>query len=316
MSPAEQRLDRPTKSTALVTGRRRVLPAAVSVAALLVGSILTIAVAPAASAARAGAADNAAPATPAVPAFVQQVSAHGSGKSSISVTPGLNVTAGDRFVVEVGIWAASHPTAASVTDSSGDPFVEVTHFTASDGTEMSIWTGPILTGGSAPTITAKPTAAGDMAIIALEYSGLSTVPGITAVDQVSHSIGSTTSAATVQSVPTAPAAAGNELAVGFYADSGFGDTLAGGAGYTVRANESPASDIEMLAEDQPVSQGATPAASAQTGANTIWLMATVVFVSSTPSAPAAAPEGVNASPGNSTANLSWTAPAQGGGQSR
>jgi hypothetical protein len=198
-----------------------------------------------------------------------------------------------------------------VSDSSGDPFVEVTHFTASDGAEMSVWTAPIVTGGIAPAITAKPTAAGDMAIIALEYSGLSAVHDITAVDQVSHSTGSTTSAAAVQSVPTAPTTEDNELAVGFYADSGFGDTLAGGAGYTVRTNESPASDVEMLAEDQPVSQGATPAAGAQTGANTIWLMATVVFASSTASAPGA-PAGVNASPGNNAANLSWTAPESGG----
>ncbi len=45
--------------------------------------------------------------------------------------------------------------------------------------------------------------------------------------------------------------------------------------------------MEMLAEDQPVSAGATPAASAVTGANTIWLMATVVFASSVQTAPQA-----------------------------
>ncbi len=253
---------------------------------------------------------SAASAAPAAPAFVQAASAHGSGKSSITVTPGNNVTAGDRLIVEVGIWKASHPTTASVTDSTGDPFTEVTHFTASDGTEESIWTAPVVTGGTAPTITAKPTASGDMAIIALEYSGLSTVSGATAVDQVASTTGSTTSAATVASPATAPASANNELAVGFYADSGFGDTLAGGSGYTVRANVSPTSDIEMLAEDQPVSQGATPAASVKTGANTIWLMATVIFASGAQTVPAA-PSGVNASPANDGANVNWTAPESG-----
>jgi hypothetical protein len=282
-----------------VTGGQGGLAAAMSAVVLLAAGTLAVAAAPAAAAA------------PTVPAFVQEVSAHGAAKSSLSATPGTNVTAGDRLVVEVGIWKAGGATAASVSDSSGDPFVEVTHFTASDGTEMSVWTAPIRTGGIAPTITAKPSAAADMAIIALEYSGLSTVSDITAVDQVSHSAGSTTSAATVQSVATPATTAGNELAVGFYADSGFGDTVTGGAGYTVRANGSPASDIEMLAEDQPVSLGATPAASAQTGAKTIWLMATVVFASSTQSAPEA-PTGVAASPGNNAANLSWTAPASGG----
>ena len=124
------------------------------------------------------------------------------------------------------------------------------------------FTAPVFTGGAAPVITAKPTAAADMAIVALEYSGLSTVAGISAVDQVSHGTGSTTSAATVKSPATAPATAAGELAVGFYADSGFGNSLAAGTGFTARANVSPASDMELLAEDQPVSAGATPASQA------------------------------------------------------
>jgi len=211
-----------------------------------------VAVIPAASAAPARFTVSAAPAALAGPAFIQQVSAHGSGKSSISVTPGASVTAGDRLIVEVGVWNRGNPTTASVTDTAGDLFVEVTHFTASDGTEMSVWTAPVVGGGTAPVITAKPTATADMAIAALEYSGLSKVSDTTAVDQVSHATGSTTSATTVQSPATAPTTAAGELAVGFYADSGFGDTLAAGAGYAARANVSPANDMEMLAEVQPV----------------------------------------------------------------
>ncbi len=220
-------------------------------------------------------------AAPGTPAFVQQVSAHGSGKSSIAVTTGASVTAGDRLVIEVGTWNSKSATTSSVTDSLSDSFVEVTHFTAADGAEMSIWTAPIASGGGTDTITAKPTSAADMAVIALEYSGLSTVADITAVDQVSHSVGTTTTAATVQSTATPPTAAANELAVGFYADSGFGDALAAGSGYAVRSDVAPASDMEMLAEDQSLpAAGATPAASVQTGAKTPWLMATVVFGSS------------------------------------
>ena len=71
---------------------------------------------------------------------------------------------------------------------------------------------------------------------------------------------------------------GNELAIGFYADSGFGDTLTAGSGYTQRVNVSNAPDMELLAEDQYLpASGATPNASAGTGASTIWLMATVVL---------------------------------------
>jgi galactose oxidase-like protein/fibronectin type III domain protein/kelch motif-containing protein len=264
----------------------------------LAAGTVALATAPAASAA-------------ATPAFVQQASAHGSSKSSMAVTTGASVATGDRLVVEVGVWNSKSATTSSVTDSLGDSFVEVTNFTASDGAQMSIWTAPVPAGGTADTVTAKPSSAADMAIIVLEYSGLSTVSDITAVDQFSHSTGKTTAAATVQSVPTAPAANSNELAVGFYADSGFGDTLTGGSGWAVRANVSPTSDVEMLAEDQPVSAAATPAASVGTGANTIWLMATVVFSSGTQSAPGA-PTEVGGSPGNDSANLTWTAPESGG----
>jgi len=278
------------------------MPAAMSAIALLVGT----AVAVAAHVATASAA-------PSTPAFVQQISAHGPGKSSLAVTTGANAAAaGDRFVVEVGVWNSKAATTSSVTDSLSDSFVEVTHFTAADGTEMSIWTAPVSGGGSADTITAKATSAADIAIIALEYSGLSTVPDITAVDQVSHSVGTTTTAATVRSVATAPSVAPNELAVGFYADSGFDDTLAGGSGYTVRSRVSPASDMEVLAEDQSLPAArATPAASVQTGAKTVWLMATVVFSSSAQSAPRA-PDEVGGSPGNGSATISWSTPPSNG----
>src|SRR5207248_1929470 len=80
--------------------------------------------------------------------------------------------------------------------------------------------------GTRPTITARTTGSADLAVAALEYSGLSTVADATAVDQQALATGTTGSAAaTVQSGPTPPTNAGNELAVGFYADSGFGASL-------------------------------------------------------------------------------------------
>ena len=64
----------------------------------------------------------------------------------------------------------------------------------------------------------------------------------------------------------------------FYVDSGFSDTLTAGSGLTSRVNVGKVGDMEMLAEEQSLgSAGATPNASVGTGANTIWLVATVVF---------------------------------------
>ena len=72
--------------------------------------------------------------------------------------------------------------------------------------------------------------------------------------------------------------------------------------------------MELLAEDQVVGAGATPAASVGTGARTVWEMATVVFKSGSQAPPTApgAPTGVSATAGDKSATVTWTAPANGG----
>ena len=212
----------------------------------------------------------------AAPSFVQKVTAHGRGVS-LGVAPGSPVTTGNRLLVEVGIWNSSHATAASVTDSAGNTYTELTHFTAADGTELSVWTAPVTAGGGTrPTITVKPTSTADIGIAALEYAGLSAA-GTGVLDVQSHATGLTSGAAAVSSGATPATTGSGELALGFYADSGFGDTLTAGTGYTSRASLAPASDMELLVEDQPATQGATPAATAGTGPATYWLMATLVL---------------------------------------
>jgi hypothetical protein len=211
------------------------------------------------------------------PSFVQQVSAHGHA-GSLSMTPGSAVSTGDRIVVEVAVWNSSGATASSVTDSAGNTYTELTHFKASDGTEMSVWTAPITAGGGTkPAITAKATSAADIGVAAVEYAGLSTAAGTAALDVQAHATGTTGAAATVTSGATPATTSAGELAIGFYADSGFGDTLTPGSGYTGRVNLAPTGDMELLIEDQAVGQGATPAATAGTGPSTIWAMATLVF---------------------------------------
>jgi hypothetical protein len=156
---------------------------------------------------------------------------------------------------------------------------------------MSVWTAPVSAGaGKSPTITATPTATADVGVAALEYSGLSSAAGTAVVDQTAQATGKTTAAAVV-STPATPATSGpDELVLGFYADSGFGDTLMARMGFNGRVDVSPTEDIELLAEDALTgATGATPSASVQTGASTIWLMATVVFKSAPAAEPPAAP---------------------------
>lgn len=211
------------------------------------------------------------------PSFVQQVSAHGHA-GSLAVTPGSAVAAGDRLVVEVGVWNSSGGTVSGVSDSAGDSYTELTHFTGSDGTELSVWSAPVTAGGGTkPVITAKVSSTADIGVAAVEYAGLSAAAGSSVLDVQAHAAGVTSGSGTVSSGVT-PAVTGNgELAIGFYADSGFGDALTAGSGFTGRVNVSPASDMELLVEDQGVGQGSTPAATAGTGPGTTWLMATLVL---------------------------------------
>jgi hypothetical protein len=210
--------------------------------------------------------------------FVQQVSARSAGAASLGVVPAAAITSSDRLVVEVGMWSGAGSTAASVTDSAGNHYVELLHFKASEATEMSVWTAPITAGGGTrPTITVRPTSAADIGVAVLEYAGLSTVADATVVDQMAHTFGTTGGAASVASGATAATAAGNELALGLYVDSGFGDALTADSTYTLRTNVSPTSDMEFVAEDRVVAGGATPNATVSTGAGTTWLMATIVF---------------------------------------
>ena len=65
----------------------------------------------------------------AAPAFVQAASAHGASTTSLSVSPSSNAVAGNRMVVEVGVWSSAGATASSVTDSAGTATSSCLHFT-------------------------------------------------------------------------------------------------------------------------------------------------------------------------------------------
>jgi hypothetical protein len=258
------------------------------------------------------------PSATASPQFVQQIAGHAHKVTSLAVTPGLALTAGNRLVVEVSVWSGSKAKASGVKDSAGDTFTDVLSFKASDGTEMSVWTAPVTAGaGKTTAVTATPSAAADVGVAVLEYSGLSTAAGAAAVDETAEATGTTTAAGTVSTPATAPTSAPNELVVGLYADSGFGDTLMARMGFNERVDVSPTEDMELMAEDALTgATGATPSTSAQTGAATIWLMATVVFKSAPAAepaaAPAAAPADLLATPANGGAALTWAAPPNGG----
>jgi hypothetical protein len=251
-----------------------------------------------------------------VPAFVQQVSKR-QVTASMAVVPTANVTTGNRLIVQAGVWSYGNASASGVTDSAGNTYTKLTAFKASDNTELSVWSAPITAGGGTkPTITVKTTSSADIGATVLEYSGLSTAAGAAAVDQTAQATATTGAAATVSAGPTPPTGAPGELAIGFYADSGFSNTLAGDPTYNVRSNVSPTGDMELLAQDQLLTgTGATPNPTTSTGANTPWLAATVVFKTAAPAPPPTAPavpSAPTASAGDGQATVNWTAPDNGG----
>jgi hypothetical protein len=221
----------------------------------------------------------------AAPRFVQRVSGRAAA-SGLQLVPASAIAVGDRLVVMASVWSAGGATTSGVADSAGNTYTKVTSVKASDNTELSVWTAPISAGdGTKPTITITATGSADIGGAALEYAGLSTAAGAAAVDQFKTATGTSTGTGFVTSGPTAALTGDNELAMGFYSDSGFGKTLSADPSYTERVNVSPTSDMEFEAEDATAGFGDTPAARVSTGASVPWLMATVAFKSGAPASP-------------------------------
>ncbi|WP_245931507.1 DUF1929 domain-containing protein [Actinokineospora auranticolor] len=212
-------------------------------------------------------------ATP-TPGFVQKATARGPGAERAVTTPSA-VQVGDRMVVQVGIWNTVGSRATGVRDSAGNVYTKLSSTVGTDNTEQSVWTAPITAGGGAPlTVTASASGTADIGVGVVEYSGLSLAAGTGAVDQIKSATGTTAVASSGQTAATTD---GDQLAVGFYLDSGFSRNLTPGAGFTQRLNSSPAGDMEMLIEDQPAVLGARPNATVNSATSTPWMVTTVVF---------------------------------------
>jgi Domain of unknown function (DUF4082)/Domain of unknown function (DUF1929)/Fibronectin type III domain/Glyoxal oxidase N-terminus len=234
-----------------------------------------------------------------VPQLVQKASAYADTTSAVPLRLPFRPAGGDRVVVQASVWGGN-ARAAQVTDSAGNHFTELVHAFAPDGTEMSVWTAPVKPGQrSKDTVTVAPTRQADVGAVALEYSGLSAAPGSAAVDRIAVASGATATHAAVSSGAVGPTSAEHELALGLYADSGFGNRLQSAAGWRQRFNLSPSTKMmEQVVQDRIVPASSEPNASVVTGAKTPWLMATVAFL----------PAGAHARPATSQSGAAGTAP--------
>ena len=181
---------------------------------------------------------------------------------------------------------------------------------------MSVWSAPITAGGGTkPTVTVKPRVTPTWPCPRRSTPGSRRCP-TRRCRQVGAELGHDRgTGASVSSGATAATTSGNELVIGAYVDSGFGDNLTGASGYNVRSSISNVGDMEILTEDQiSPTAGATPNASVGTGANTVWDMTTFTLkpgVSGPPTAPGR-PDRRDRDAGRRQRHLTWTAPANGG----
>ena len=166
----------------------------------------------------------------AIVAFVQQAAAHTPGASSFGVTLPNPVIAGNRIVVVSGIWNSSNSTATGVTDTAGNTYTELLHFKASDGTEMSVWSAPITAGGGTkPTVTVKTDRHRGHGRLSV---GVLRARRRRPTRRCSTSRRRTRAPLGARAPPSPPerraaTTSGNELVIGAYVDSGFGDNLTG-----------------------------------------------------------------------------------------
>jgi hypothetical protein len=221
------------------------------------------------------------------PAYVQGALANagsgsGSGATSVSVSLPNPVAANDRLVV--GVRVDSNPNGAvvqAVSDSAGNVYTR--HVMATNNrpsgfqAEVTVWSAVVSAGaGSRVTVTATSTGSADISIGAAEYSGLSTLSGAGAVDQVAA--GGAVATSGPASGPTPATTNSNELAVGYYGDGGSNVAITAGAGWTQRFNNSANSQGTIALEDQlMVNTGSTPNSQWSNASPNSWAVAEVVF---------------------------------------
>jgi Carboxypeptidase regulatory-like domain/Calcineurin-like phosphoesterase len=206
----------------------------------------------------------------------------GSGATTVSVGLPNPVAASNRVVV--GVRVDSNPNGSvvqAVSDSAGNVYTK--HVTAINNrpsgfqAEVTIWSAVVIAGaGTRLTVTATSSGSADLSIGAAEYSGLSTLSGPGAVDQVAA--GGAVGASGPASGATPATTNTNELAVGYYGDGGSNVAITPGTGWSQRFNNSANSQGTIALEDQlAANPGATPNSQWSNASPNSWAVAEAVF---------------------------------------
>jgi hypothetical protein len=143
---------------------------------------------------------------------------------------GSSVGAGNLIVVGISDYTGGATNVSSVTDSKGNTYTRVTGISgAGAGTTIELWYSYNVTGGASLTVTVNFAITQRSAVVAQEFSGVSTVSPL---DQSSSYLLSANSSLTYTSAATPTTTTANQLVVALVCDTSGGNTYTAGTGYS------------------------------------------------------------------------------------
>ena len=209
--------------------------------------------------------------------------------ASVPVAYASSQNAGDLNVVVVG-WNDTTSSVSSVTDTSGNTYVQAVGPTTASGARQSIYYAKNIKGGSNTVTVTFNQAAAYPDIRVLEYAGADTSSPL---DVTAAAVGSSTTANSGSATTTSA----NELVFG--ADTIATGTPGPGAGFTSRIITSPDSDI---AEDKIVSTTGSYSATAPLSPSGYWVMQMATFKAAGSGGGTSAPTVSSVSPTSGSTN--------------
>lgn len=209
---------------------------------------------------------------------VQSKTVTSSAVTSLGATFNNNVVSGNRILVGVTT-AGSNPSVTGVTDSAGNTYHRDEGVAdIANNVDTEIWSAPITAGGGTkPTVTATLTNSDfGVDLFILEYSGMSTASGATAVDTTAgQNVASGTS---VSSGNTGATSNASEQVVALYGDAGSSDTITAGSGFTIRQKvDGTAATMAAIEDGTTGAPGTTTAGTFTISASTGCTVICVVY---------------------------------------
>ena len=187
--------------------------------------------------------------------------------ASCALTPGANITLGNRMVLVASWYDPTGP--PTISDAAGNVWTTDATVNASSIEGITIWSAPITAGGgTAPVITVLGSGSSDFALTYAEYSGIG------AVNVAAANTAAGTSATTSS---TAATAAANELVISGVGNIGQSNTLTDTSGDTTLGLVQNTATAGLLAVERTGGAVGTQASTFTQGSSVTYFAAIAVY---------------------------------------